>query len=35
MSDFVYEIYVLGPDGRRLELKVDPVTGRILDKGRD
>lgn len=34
-EDFVYEIYVLGPDGRRLELKVDPVTGRILDKGRD
>jgi uncharacterized membrane protein YkoI len=31
----VYEIYVLGNDGRRLELTVDPATGRILDMERD
>jgi uncharacterized membrane protein YkoI len=31
----VYEIYVLGDDGRRLELTVDPATGRILDMERD
>ena len=31
----VYEIYVLGNDGRRLELTVDPATGRILDVEQD
>ncbi len=31
----VYEIYLLGPDGRRLEIKVDPATGRIIDRGHD
>lgn len=30
---FVYEIYLLGPDGRRLEVKVDPATGKILSRG--
>ena len=28
-------VYVLGNDGRRLELTVDPATGRILDMERD
>ncbi len=27
----IYEIYLLGPDGRRQEIKVDPATGRVLD----
>lgn len=34
-NGLVYEIYVLGPDGRRLELTVDPSTGRILDRDPD
>lgn len=32
---FVYEIYVLGSDGRRRELTVDPATGRILSVDED
>lgn len=31
----VYEIYILGPDGRRREFDVDPATGRILDMDED
>ncbi|MCO5162194.1 MAG: PepSY domain-containing protein [Mesorhizobium sp.] len=31
----VYEIYLLGPGGRRLEIKVDPATGRILERDHD
>jgi uncharacterized membrane protein YkoI len=31
----IYEIYLLGDDGRRREIKVDPATGRILDMDHD
>ena len=34
-AGLVYEIYLLGPDGRRLEIKVDPASGRILDRDHD
>lgn len=31
----IYEIYLLGPDGRRREIKVDPTSGRIIDVDHD
>jgi uncharacterized membrane protein YkoI len=31
----IYEIYLLGKDGRRREIKVDPATGRILEMDHD
>lgn len=34
-GDLIYEIYLLGDDGRRREIKVDPATGRILDMDHD
>ncbi len=34
-GSLIYEIYVLGADGRRQELTVDPATGRILGVDRD
>jgi uncharacterized membrane protein YkoI len=34
-AGLIYEIYLLGPDGRRLEIKVDPATGGIIDRGHD
>ena len=30
-----YEIYVLKPDGRRMEVYVDPRTGRIIKRKAD
>lgn len=32
---YVYEFELITPDGRLLEAKADPVTGRILEMGED
>lgn len=32
---YIYEFELVTPDGRLLEAKADPVTGRILEMGED
>lgn len=32
---YIYEFELITPDGRLLEAKADPVTGRILEIGED
>lgn len=35
IDDYHYEVKVIAPDGRRLEIDIDPVSGRFLKVDHD